>query len=471
MDNDIITLCRRNLFLQEEDIRIILNYVAFLRESYIFFDKDIHISVLDSLKREGVIVYHQQPASSVSLYDHNIQGEHIDKQNEPGIIRTLTTGLISNNFSAITRGKYNIGQTATPLTNGEGRVIAAVTLEFPESVYRRPLQGDILEEASPELANILNVLNDDYGFIGSYINEGLVIFDEKENVIFANCQAIELYKKMGYINYLIGMTMKNVVFSPSIYRHIKLKKGDFSEEVNLMGFTLNVRCFFVKREGIAGVVMLIDDITNLRQQEKELVLRSVAIKESQHRIKNNLQMIASILQIQMHYTNSKEVRNLLSDDVERILSIATTHEMLSLQGLDQTISLKQMLLNIRSNLTMAYISSDQKFEITIEGDDIMMPSDIATNLALAVTELLCNSLKYAFTGRKYGKIELSITKGEVQSQIIIQDNGVGFDVEHMDCGLGLDIVKMTVEEKLVGNFLLTSDSRGTKAVILFNNGI
>ena len=255
----------------------------------------MHISILDATKTGGVIIYHQRPAGSVSLYDHNIQGERVDRNNEPGVIRTLLTGLVSNNFSAITRGKYNIGQTVVPILNEEGRTIAAATMEFPEkdNVYRRPLQIDILENASPQLAGILHTLNNNFEFIGTYINEGLVIFDDDESVIYANEWAIELYKKLGYINYLIGMKMWNVVLAPSIYTRIKASDQDFTEEVVLPDIVLNIRCFFLHKNQSASVVMLIDDVTSIRQKEKELMLKSVAIKESHHRIKNNLQMVVS----------------------------------------------------------------------------------------------------------------------------------------------------------------------------------
>ena len=126
--------------------------------------------------------------------------------------------------------------------------------------------------------------------------------------------------------------------------------------------------------------MLIDDVTSIRQKEKELMLKSVAIKESHHRIKNNLQMVASILQIQMHYTDDNNVKQMLSDNIERLLSIAATHEMLSTQGIEENISLFHLLMNIKTHLTVSYIPCNKQVQIQLEGDDIIMQSDTAANL-------------------------------------------------------------------------------------------
>ena len=473
MQNDLKDMCLHNSSLSESDVEIIEKYIRFLKQNSIFFDRDVHVSILSAYKTGGIIVYHQPPAGSVSLYDRNIRGECIDRNNEPGVIRTLLTGLVSNNFSAITRGKYNIGQTVVPIQNDAGQTIAAATMEFSEkdSVYRRPLQLDILENASPQLAGILHTLNNNFEFIGTYINEGLIVFDENECVIYANNWAIELYKKLGYINYLIGMKMWNVVLAPSIYNRIKTSDQDFTEEIVFSDIVLNIRCFFLHKDESANVVMLIDDVTNLRQKEKELMLKSVAIKESHHRIKNNLQMVASILQIQTHYTDDKNVKQLLSDNIERLLSIAATHEMLSAQGIEEYISLTQLLMTIKTNLIISYVPINRKVQIDLSGDDIMMRSDTAANLALVVNELLCNSLKYAFQGRERGNVCIQIGRGEFLSKIVISDDGVGFDVANTKFSLGLDIVKMTIEEKMHGTFHLQSGASGTTATILFNNTV
>ena len=82
---------------------------------------------------------------------------------------------------------------------------------------------------------------------------------------------------------------------------------------------------------------------------------------------------------------------------------------------------------------------------------------------------MCNSLKYAFEGRDRGEVTIRIEKGEVRSKIVIADDGIGFDVEKTKFSLGLDIVKMTIEEKLFGTFMLESGPAGTVATVLFKS--
>jgi two-component sensor histidine kinase len=101
-------------------------------------------------------------------------------------------------------------------------------------------------------------------------------------------------------------------------------------------------------QDIAFVVVINRDITWNKQQEKELSLKSVAIKEMHHRVKNNLQTIASLLRLQVRRTENDETRAVLSESMNRILSIAATHELLAQSGVDQ-VKIGEVLMHIKSS--------------------------------------------------------------------------------------------------------------------------
>ena len=107
-------------------------------------------------------------------------------------------------------------------------------------------------------------------------------------------------------------------------------------------------------------------------------------------------------------------------------------------------------------------------DIRLEGDDMMVDSDVAVPAALAVNELLHNSMKYAFEGRDHGSISITLKKGTVYSEILVKDDGVGFQPEHTrKDSLGLNIVKMMVEDKLHGKLRIRSGTQGTSVSIDF----
>ncbi|MDD2414952.1 MAG: sensor histidine kinase, partial [Eubacteriaceae bacterium] len=210
------------------------------------------------------------------------------------------------------------------------------------------------------------------------------------------------------------------------------------------------------------------DITRERNQEHELVLKSVAIKEIHHRVKNNLQMIASLLRLQGRRTESEETKETLEKCMFRILSIAGTHELLAQNGLDN-VKIMTVIGNIKKNLMMSTHPS-LHLTITLKGDDFEVSSDMATTVALVVNEVIQNSIKYAFCDRDSGKITIDVQHKNMYSTILICDDGCGFSIDEVGKdSLGLSIVKSLVRDKLHGILNMASTSEGTSVKIEFSN--
>ena len=138
-------------------------------------------------------------------------------------------------------------------------------------------------------------------------------------------------------------------------------------------------------------------------QEKKLVLKSRAVQELSHRVKNSLQTVVSLLRLQARRTDNEEARRILEDSLNRVFSISAAYELLA-GAKEDRISLKEVLDMVRNNAVQSFVSPDFRPEICLEGDDMMVPSDIATSAALAVNELVQNALKYAFAGEQEGTV-------------------------------------------------------------------
>ena len=184
-------------------------------------------------------------------------------------------------------------------------------------------------------------------------------------------------------------------------------------------------------------------------------------------MKNNLQMVASLLRLQARRVGSVAAKRALEESIDRILSMAVSYEFLS-HSEGETVSLKKVLGSIRNNTLQSLARPELKVDIRLEGDDMMVDSDVAVSAALAVNELLHNSMKYAFEGRDHGSISITLKKGTVYSEILVTDDGVGFQPEHTrKDSLGLNIVKMMVEDKLHGKLRIRSGAQGTSVSIDF----
>ena len=194
-----------------------------------------------------------------------------------------------------------------------------------------------------------------------------------------------------------------------------------------------------------------------------------AIKEMHHRIKNNLQNIASLLRIQGRHAGSQETQQVLSESLNRILAIASAHELLASSGVDN-VKIGGVISNIKNNTIRYFAENRFVISILLEGDDFEIDSDLATTIALIINELLQNALKYAFVGRSEGVVRITVEKGEVYSKIQLTDNGIGFDLTKADKSrLGLSIVKSFVQDKLKGDLDIESGEDGTKVIFSFLN--
>ena len=217
----------------------------------------------------------------------------------------------------------------------------------------------------------------------------------------------------------------------------------------------------------------------IKAREKELVLKAVAVEEMHHRVKNNLNTIASLLRLQSRRTRDHEAQKILHETMNRILSIAITHELLSRVGVDN-VSIQEVVEQIRNN-ALRYSSedlSDMPIDVTVRGDDFLVSSMVATHVAMVVNELLQNSLNHAFSPKEIFKnarqkafVDVIIRRGNLYSSIEVCDNGVGFDVTKTNDNdtLGLGIVQTLVKERLEGKLNITSSKDGTAVIFDFKN--
>ena len=243
-----------------------------------------------------------------------------------------------------------------------------------------------------------------------------------------------------------------------------------------------------------GSMGMLTDITERKKAEEALKNIEIARKqEIHHRIKNNLQVISSLLDLQAEKFNNREdikdseVLEAFRESQDRVMSIALIHEELHEGGGDNALNFSPYLEKLVENLFQTYSLGNANISLNMDlEDNIFFDMDTAVPLGMIVNELVSNSLKYAFPGRKKGEIQIKLFKEEKAGNelnneeeeftgkgtgytLIVSDDGVGIpekiDLENSDT-LGLQLVNILVDQ-LDGEIKLKRDV-GTEFNIRIN---
>ncbi|MHC5776510.1 sensor histidine kinase [Nostoc sp.] len=201
-------------------------------------------------------------------------------------------------------------------------------------------------------------------------------------------------------------------------------------------------------------------------QEKEVLL-----KEIHHRIKNNLQIISSLLNLQAEYIKDNQAIQIFKDSQSRIESMALIHDKLYKSKDLSRINFADYIQDLVTNLFDSYNLNSSAITLKINVEDVFLVSDAAIPCGLIINELISNSLKHAFHQRKSGEICIDFCSLEANLfTLTISDNGVGFakdfDFQTTE-SLGLLLVK-GLTNQLKGNIEFSSNN-GVEFKIIFSN--
>ncbi|NET85014.1 MAG: PAS domain S-box protein [Moorea sp. SIO1F2] len=219
------------------------------------------------------------------------------------------------------------------------------------------------------------------------------------------------------------------------------------------------------------------DITERKQAENQvrasLTEKEVLLKEIHHRVKNNLQIISSLLRLQSRQVEDPQALSLFKDSQHRVQSMALIHQQLYQSPNLAQINFGKYIQTLTNNLFRSYGINRQTIALNIEVTTAPLTIDVAIPCGLIINELVSNSLKYAFHEHKEGKIEISLSSDQ-QGQLIltVSDNGIGLP-DNLDFqstkSLGLSIVR-NLTAQLGGNIILDC-RQGTRLKINFPHSL
>jgi two-component sensor histidine kinase len=205
------------------------------------------------------------------------------------------------------------------------------------------------------------------------------------------------------------------------------------------------------------------DITERKQQTTELIRsnreKALLLKEIHHRVKNNLQIIASLLRLNTKYSGDERVEEIFRESQDRIRSMAAVHSMLYKSENFAEINFGEYIRETARQLFRSYNTNPEAISLWINAENVILSVDTAIPCGLIINELISNALKHAFPDGRRGEIRIEMDQDENGVRIIFEDNGAGFP-EGMDFRntetLGLQLVNMLVAQldgaiEMVGN--------------------
>jgi PAS domain S-box-containing protein len=219
------------------------------------------------------------------------------------------------------------------------------------------------------------------------------------------------------------------------------------------------------REGIGNARIL-----GIEKIESSLKEKEVLLKEIHHRVKNNLQIISSLLNLQSGYIKDKESIEIFKESQNRVRSMALIHEKLYQSKDMSQIDFSEYVTELVSNLFSSYSLNSALITLHQDINNIMLEIDLAINLGLIINELVSNAFKHGFPSGRKGNLYISMKKDEQKYELTIEDDGIGFSSEidfRKTESLGLQLI-ITLVEQIGGEIFLFTDN-GSKFVIKFNS--
>lgn len=189
-----------------------------------------------------------------------------------------------------------------------------------------------------------------------------------------------------------------------------------------------------------------------------------SVRESNHRIKNNLQLLSSVCSIKARNASSEGERNAYSESAAMVLSVAQLHSFFTdISNAKHSLDLKLLLEKLTAGLC-ENVLKDSRTAVLLDCDSVPVDPDTAVSVILCINELILNALKHAFP-EGGGAIKVQVRSGNSYCSVLVADDGCGSDSISM--GTGLQILSDTVRSKLGGELNLTSGPEGTKAAFTF----
>jgi len=427
-------------------------------------------------------VAQMRPTTGPTAYVDDLVGAFVPKGRRPLIDSAHERGRVAREGDPEWRDDIPVRVEAIPVRR-DGRILGIIARNTNLLGVRTPSR---LELAYLQTATDLTqmIAGGHFPFPGERsdhadsprVGDGFVRIDAEGRVTYASPNALSVYRRLGLAADLTGLVLAETTreLVPPARRPdeetLSAVLGGTSPRDTELGTDdtrLILRSIPLRPQGDhLGALVLLRDVTDLRRRDRELVTKEATIREIHHRVKNNLQTVAALLRLQARRIDSTEGREALEEAVRRVGSIAIVHETLS-QAFDEYVDFDDVADRLR--VMVAEVSSTGAEVRTVrEGSFGTLTPEVATPLAMVLTEVLQNAVEHGFRDGA-GTVSVHAERPAGRLRVTVEDDGAGlpagFDV-HGSSSLGLSIVRTLVESELGGLLEMgPAPGGGTRVVV------
>lgn len=384
---------------------------------------------------------------------------------------------------------YQAFESGEPVADGRRRSvrgISFVTMAYPvgasqpEGVIIRNLAAQVIEspgkmetvfmDTSEELLGQLAkgpLMNAEFGEPFATVRragDGVLRVDLDGSVSYASPNSVNIMRLAGIEGAVTGRPVTRLPGAEFAVKPLLEAPGALVTEIQAGDRVIRYRTINIGQ----GVVVLVEDVTDARRREQELKVKEATIREVHHRVKNNLQTVASLLRIQGRRANSEEVQRALAEATERVASMAVVHELLA-ASTDEEIDFTEAAETVVDMVRRGLGGDASGVDVTCRGSSGNVPAQVAASLALVVAELVHNAIEHGFEGQDSGSVVVEMRRLAEEFVLTVRDDGTGlpdgFDLQDTP-NLGLEIVRTIVEDDLQGTLSL-GKGRGTTVTVRF----
>jgi len=441
----------------------------------------------------AVIISQASPHSILPIHEETLVGREVGPYEEPGVLRALTEGR--RGMAEVRRGSSGlpvhgapIMQQIFPIRASDNRIIAAISIEtilIERERHRR--RSKVFQRALKQLqATIVSGQLQGAGDLSPFAeHDGILVLDDQLRIQYLSGIATNLYRKLGYAGDLLKRHIHDLEMDDNelVTRALEEERCVESESqagglvwikraIPLYSSSKGIERLLPNRRTspqLAGLLLTIHDATDARRQGEELRVKAAMIQEIHHRVKNNMQTIASLLRLQSRRVESEETKRALQEGINRILSVAVIHEFLAHQDA-RVINIRDVSQRIIHQIQEGILDREKSIRLELRGPNIYLPTQPATVCALTINELLQNALEHGYERQEGGTVTVNIKDNGEYITISVDDDGIGlpeeFDLARTG-SLGLQIVKALAEGDLKGKFELIGRDKGVSAVVTF----
>ena len=415
-----------------------------------------------------VVAGHVRPATAQTLYRDDQVGRFVTSQKRPLVAKAAADKEIQREEVDLETAGERASVLAVPVCL-DGSMIAVVTSETPNSSHRDRSDLESTYRAVFELfvgmiySGAFPFDSDDPAEQSPRVGDGAIVVDRAGRVTFTSPNAVSALHRMGIHMNAVGRQIDDLGFPVDVLRTAFSLKVPVAQEFERgTATTIHARVIPLVEFGHpAGAIVLLRDVSDLRQQERRLVSMDATIREIHHRVKNNLQTVSSLLRLQGRRIDQPEAKVAIDEAVRRIRSIALVHEILAQDGGDD-VRFVEIIRPITEMVEEALVSPDRPVRFTVVGEGPTLPANVASSLAVVLTELLQNAVEHGYPpGSEGGKVTIELETAGSRLVVRVHDDGVGlpegFDLDTSP-GLGLTIARTLASGDLGGKLSLRAAS-------------